>query len=43
MNKYDDMRIAAMKEYLGDKIDRITFDAKIAMINEQEEREGGEK
>lgn len=39
MNKYEALRLLAMRQYVGGKIDRLTFDVKIRMINEEEERE----
>lgn len=39
MDKYEALRVSAMKQYIEGKIDRITFDVKIRMINEEEARE----
>lgn len=39
MDKYEALRVSAMRQYAEDKIDRLTFDVKIRMINEEEERE----
>ncbi|WP_154646181.1 hypothetical protein [Tepidanaerobacter acetatoxydans] len=39
MDKYEARRIATMKQYIRRDIDRVTFDAKIAIINEEEQKE----
>ncbi len=42
LDKYETLKILAMKQYYAGKIDKVTFNAKLATINEQEEREKNE-